>query len=576
MGIGGLRVRACLCIGLAAILLASGTAPALAETPMLNGHLVVLDDSGQLLAWKQPQMDAYAQIVRLAVDRLLATPVQPDGLRTFITYPTFHPGDFSGDPYIGQPAEVFSQLTDLALRYWLYSGDRRLVDIARQVLEYDLANGLTPADWPWGSFPYASSEAGATTFAGRDDAPCGGCGAGDGLHVVEPDKGGELGLALFRLGRALNDQALVGEAIHIADVLASTIRPGTATESPWPFRINAQTGTVRDAYSADVILPVELFDALTQVGLGQLDAYRTARTTAMRWLFAFPMRNQLWSGFYEDVPSTEDLADNVDQFIPIAVAQYLVLNRSADPNWRSDARALIDWVATTFGVDYQGQAGRPWGAVAISEQSIDMYKMASDTARFGAVSALYYASTGDESIRDRGFRSLNWATYMCDESGLVTTSPGYPQYWFSDGYTDYIPYFLRAMAAVPQWAPPGEAHILSSTSEPASVVYSSREISYRTVDSDSSEALLLPSPPTRIVSGGKAISARHIEKLSDGSYEVSIEHARPDVELTWSTPPAAFLDGGGQLSVFGLVAFSVLAATWIGLVRRRRRRRPSS
>ena len=53
----------------------------------LNQHKVVLDDSGKLLSWVQPQQQAYGRVVRLAWDFLLNTvPVESNGLKSYFTY----------------------------------------------------------------------------------------------------------------------------------------------------------------------------------------------------------------------------------------------------------------------------------------------------------------------------------------------------------------------------------------------------------------------------------------------------------------------------------------------------------
>jgi hypothetical protein len=59
-------------------------------------------------------------------------------------------------------------------------------------------------------------------------------------------------------------------------------------------------------------------------------------------------------------------------------------------------------------------------------------------------------------------RELNWATYSVDFDGR-NRFPG-DEPWLTDGYGDYVRHFLRAMDAIPSLTPPGEDHILSSTS----------------------------------------------------------------------------------------------------------------
>ena len=55
-------------------------------------------------------------------------------------------------------------LADSAAAYYAYSGDHRVVDVVRGLLDYQIAHGTTPAGWKWARSPYASSDHGATEF----------------------------------------------------------------------------------------------------------------------------------------------------------------------------------------------------------------------------------------------------------------------------------------------------------------------------------------------------------------------------------------------------------------------------
>ena len=47
---------------------------------------------------------------------------------------------------------------------------------------------------------------------------------------------------------------LIDAALACAAALVANISPGNATHSPWPFRVYAETGTVREGYVAPVAL----------------------------------------------------------------------------------------------------------------------------------------------------------------------------------------------------------------------------------------------------------------------------------------------------------------------------------
>src|SRR5260221_13323837 len=78
-------------------------------------------------------------------------------------------------------------------------------------------------------------------------------------------------------------------------------------------------------------------------------------------------------------------------------------------------------------------------------------------------------------------------------------------WWFSDGYGDYIRHFLWGMASVPDWAPPGETHLLGSSSIVRSVKYEKLRVSWSTADASSVESLRVAWQPSRLTAGGKVL-----------------------------------------------------------------------
>ena len=97
-------------------------------------------------------------------------------------------------------------------------------------------------------------------------------------------------------------------AVHGARVLANKIGPGSATASPWPFRVFAESGKTRgggELYSAHVIWNVQLLDAVLAIpaALSAADAAaaRRARSQAWQWLIDYPLSNDEWCGYCEDL-----------------------------------------------------------------------------------------------------------------------------------------------------------------------------------------------------------------------------------------------------------------------------------
>jgi hypothetical protein len=519
---------------------------ATSSPPTIVGRAIRVDADRKLLPWSRGPAP-YAEVSRLAFTALETLfPVLDNGLPTYLAYSRFDPEDLSGVGWPHNPAGLYAMLTDSAVLWYAFSGDEAAVDLVRTAVDHQLSNGTTPADWDWASVPYASSNPGDVDYRGADDEWCDFCGRGDGVGVIEPDKVGELGFAYVQLFELTGDVRYREGGIACADALARHVRDGDEAMSPWPFRVYAQTNVAREEYSSDVVGALMLFDELERVGLGDVDAYRRARATAFDWLMRVPMKNDAWSGYFEDIEIQADPAANANQYVAMRTARWLLQHPEVDPRWRDDVAHLLAWVGQTFGTDTASERGTQWGATVLSEQTADMAKMGSHTARFGATTALWYEATGEPSARDRAARSLAWATYTCNSDGIVAVGEDRNEgWWFSDGYGDYVRHFLVAMAAVPEWAPARENHLLRSTSVVSHVDYAPVRVSWTTFDANATETLRLVSRPASVTAGGAALSEREalddegyvVQPLASGDVVLRVRHESPgEVVVTTSVP----------------------------------------
>ena len=518
----------------------------------LFSHDVRLDDSGKLLSWVDSE-SPYDYVIRTNWEMFKSIPVQADGFRTYFTHPEFNgindPAQplFSGRPWAHNPAGLFAMLTDGAILYYAYSGDQTVMDRVRDMLDHMIAFGTTGATDSWALAPYSSSDAGNPVYKGGTDTiycdqenhtPCG---RGDGVGFLEPDKVGELGCAYLQFYEFTLETKYLHAALHCADALAAHVRPGDQSHSPWPFRVDAGTGTrIREEYTANTIGPIRLFDELLRLKHGRQKSYRRARDMAWRWLMAYPVQNQVWTQYFEDVLIYPDYRTNRNQYSALETARYLLQHPEKDPQALVHAKRMLDWVTGFFATDSVTMAGLhekglQWGAEVLSEQVNDKDKMSSHTARYASVRALWYEVTGDLDSKERAFRSFNWATYSSREDGLVQTSLDVPTgFWFSDGYGDYMRHFQRGMASVPEWAPPKESRLLGSTSVVRAIHYGDHQIDYVTFDKASREVLRLRDAPTAVRAGEKilplvnslkgGVQGYTMEAIAGGGFAVRIRH----------------------------------------------------
>jgi hypothetical protein len=432
----------------------------------------------------------------------------------------------------------------------------------REMFDYQLAHGTTAKDWEWSQVPFATGCLHDTEY-GRclQDMP---------LHFyggLESDKIGEMGLAYVYFYEMTGERKYLEAGIHCADALAKHIRPGDATHTPWAFRLDGHTGSTLagEEYGGMVVASVRFFDELMRIHEGDTAKYKTARDLAWTWVMKNPLNKESeaydkWSGYYEDVPKDTINENDMNSMM----TSYYILSQddpaTVDPDWGEHVGHLLDRSRAYLG------RGPFYGAWAIDEQhrpdggitgaiSPEMLYaptggvpaqtfgrgccsragLVCRTSQWGAINAMYYQKTHDGQAKEDAFRSLNYATYFADSDGKISCcgKGGLSMpYWFEDGYSDAGRSFMWAMAAVPDFAPIGQDHLLQSTTVVQSVEYGPKRITYRTFAPAGAEVMRLSFKPTKVTAGKTALSLTKNEQaegytvteLGGGDFEVHLRH----------------------------------------------------
>jgi hypothetical protein len=479
------------------------------DQPTIAGRSVVLDAEGKLLPWPMPENIGYSYSSDVLTQWTILWD-QYNRQRLYYFHCCF---DFDRTTYELIPDKGWANSTGYLRamlegfieRLYPYTGDSRTLTFLEDFVDYELENGRTPEDYVWSRVPYPSADPGARHYSGWSS---------HGKDYIEPPVVGEDGYAYLRLYEMTGNTKYLEAAILCANALVKNYKAGDATHSPWPVRCYARDGKVEGPgmgpYSANVIEPIMLFDELIRLKQGDVAGYSRTRRAAWEWFQEYPLKNNLWVGYFEDVPPR---MENLNQVIPLEFARYVLLHPEYDAQWRQHARILIEWVKTT----------PKWpkyivhGATVTTEQgdgvnfccNLPNQCCDSHTARLAAVEALYYAKTGDAEYKEASFRSYNWVTYFQGLPGGAHAPFGENQWWFTDEFADGPRRLMNAFWAVPEWAPAGESHLVGSSSVVTKMAYGKGSVTYSTFDAHSVDVLRLDFLPDSVTAHGRRMERLH-------------------------------------------------------------------
>jgi hypothetical protein len=320
-------------------------------------------------------------------------------------------------------------------------------------------------------------------------------------------------------------EAYLKVAEKIATTLAKHIKEGDNDHSPLPFKVNALTGEIgklksnrgtdedagESSYTSNWTAMMRLFLELIEMDLDQDGMYEKGFDTTLKWMKDYPLKNNKWGPFFEDIPGWSDTQTNA-----ISFAHFMMDYPGYFPEWQTQVEGIFDWVYETMGND----SWKSYGVEVVNEQTVYQTPGNSHTSRQASMELYYSKLSGNGSRIANAIRQLNWATYMVDNDGKNC----YPrdEVWLTDGYGDYVRHYLRSMAIYPELAPSISNHILKSTSVITQADYApdfnkklapdfSRDEEYKTLifyksyHDESIEVLRLVEEPTKILVWHKEI-----------------------------------------------------------------------
>ena len=446
----------------AALLVCTVTAPA---QERLIYHTIKTDQSGNILPWYDSDPGkSYDHIVNLIWNFWDTIRTDMNGIPYYMNHQVWR-HDFNDARGLGGD-QLQMALSSWQLLY-AYNGNERIKENMKFMADYYLSHGLSSATAKWPNIPFPYN---TLIYSGQYD--------GDmviGKDYTQPDKAGSFGIELLHLYKMMSNERYphatekryLEAAIQIANTLASHVQTGDENNSPLPFKVNAINGEIGklknnsgnktdaglSSYTTNWSGAMQLWMELILLKEGNASAYQKAFDTTLAWMVQYPMKNNKWGPFFEDVPGWSDTQINA-----MTWARFIMNHREYFPQWKKDVQKIIDWVYLTLGND----SWKKYGITVVNEQTAYKTPGNSHTSRQAADELLFASLSGDGSKKEHAVRQLNWATYMVDTDGKNR----YPQdeNWLTDGYGDYVRHYLRAMAAEPRLAPANQDHILSSSS----------------------------------------------------------------------------------------------------------------
>ncbi len=487
-------------------------------------HKIILNEKDQsIFPWYSTDPGtAFDFVVNKIWDFWSGMRTDRNGLPYYMNHQVWRP-DFNDRRGIG--GDQFQMALSSWNLYYAYTGNEAVKEEMKFIADYYLTHSLSPSDAAWPDLPYPYN---TLIYSGIYD--------GDmviGKGYTQPDKSGSLGLELVKLYKMtstksypnITNKRYLDAAIKIANTLADHVVAGDENNSPLPFKVNAETGETgrllstsgdgqpeqMSSYTTNWSGTMELFLQLAGLKAGNSEKYLKAFNTILAWMKKYPLKNNKWGPFFEDVPGWSDTQINA-----ITFAQFMMNHQEYFPSWKTAVKGIFDWVYEVLG----NRGWEKFGVIVINEQTAYRVPGNSHTSREASAELQYAALSGDQSVVKNAVRQLFWATYMVDSDGKNC----YPndEIWMTDGYGDYVRHYLRAMASWPELAPADKIHLLSSASVIQLVEYPSdfnkftmheSEVSndgkslirYRTYDNISTETIRMPVKPGKVTVNQKAV-----------------------------------------------------------------------
>ena len=409
------------------------------------------------------------------------------------------------------------------IQYYLYCGDTRPIEAARQWADWMIDSFSTPDDFPFPNLP-------KSTFGIREGQPL----TGGLADVIELDKASYTGCAYLSLYAVTEEPKYLQAAQNIAESLL----PHQHGDGSFPFRVSLKTGEVVGEYTASQLWHAQLYRNIAHL-TGSQD-YRQAGERALAWLVEGPVKTSRWWGFYGDNPEDTDSEGekSYDQQTALMTAQWLIDHRHENDEYLTRVKGILDYIQEKFAVPDGIHTGVP----AIGEQTSWPAFLPHHNMRLAETYARLYGATGDPAARELALRITNSMTWMVQSDGKYRQGLNSGIENRTCLLLDFNTQLSRIMAEIPETAPEGENHLLYHSGYVKNIRYGGKAIRYESL-TPSQDILVVRSKPKRVTINGQTIpevktapQSRSITTPAGWLYEIDtgrlfVLHERGIVEI---------------------------------------------
>ena len=332
-----------LIIGYANILLAQ-------QSELLQYHPIQTDKDGNIVPWfNADPATAYDHDLHIIWNFWYNMRRDPNGLPYYMEHQVWNKN-------IDDPRGIGGDQFMMAISSWrllyAYTGDEHIKSNIYFLAGYYLTHGLSPVTCKWPNIPFPYN---TLIYSGVYDGDM-----RNGKDVAQPDKAGSFGLELIHVYKIKDDPIFLDAAIKIANTLAANVKTGTAEHSPLPFKVNVFTGktvllklentkkesTDTAGYTSNLTPSLQLFFDLIQLNKGNVASYKIAADKILAWLKKYPIKNNKWGPFFEDVGEWSQTQINA-----MTCARYMMEHPQYFPEWKTEVKSIINWVHANFAND---------------------------------------------------------------------------------------------------------------------------------------------------------------------------------------------------------------------------------